>query len=157
MLGIEAGDAHTDATARFVAGLRIDELLVMRVVHPHRDEGGLMAQTAALDEHFHHIAAIEHELAERVRLLPVALLDPCIVLIERQHLARPHRHHTKTGLQEVRIHACASQFINRGLQHLLPKRLPLRVEGADAGGDVGDVVAVEQTKWSLAQRHLGTT
>jgi hypothetical protein len=70
MLRVKLRHAHADAAARFVAGLRIDELLVMRVVHAQRDEGRLSLGAAAVDEDLHHIAAIQHELAEGVRLLP---------------------------------------------------------------------------------------
>ena len=104
MLGIPACDAHADAAARFVAGLGIDELFVMRVVHAQRDEGCLTFGTTALDEALHDVAAVEHELAKRIRLLPVALFDPREVLLQIDPTAWPHRYHTKTRLQKVRIH-----------------------------------------------------
>jgi hypothetical protein len=104
MLRVKLRHAHADAAARFVAGLRIDELLVMRVVHAQRDERRLSLGAAAVDEDLHHIAAIQHELAEGVRLLRVALFDPRIVFRQRQHLARPHRHHAKSRLEKMGVH-----------------------------------------------------
>jgi hypothetical protein len=150
MLRIKPRHAHADAAARFVAGLGIDELLVMRVVHPKRDERCLLALSTAVNEDLHHIAAIQHELAERIRLLRVALLDPSVVLRDWQHLTRPHRHHAKSRLQEMGIHQ-PRDLIHRGFEHFLAERFAGLVERADAGGDVRRVVAVENAKGCLAR------
>ena len=55
-------------------------------------------------KHFHDVATVQHKAPKSIRLLTVSFLDPAIVFLQRLHLARPHRHLTKSGLQKVRVH-----------------------------------------------------
>ena len=151
MIGIEARHAHADATAWFVVRFGIDELLVMRVVHAEGDEGGLALCSTTIDEDFHDVTAVEHELTERIRLLLIALFDPCVVLLQVDHLARPHRHHAESGLEEMSVHK-TGDLIDRGFDHFFSEGFTRSVEGTHARGDVGRVVAVEHAERCLGAR-----
>jgi hypothetical protein len=120
MLSIKSRHAHADARPGLVTGLGIRELFVMRIIHPDRDECGLMAMTTAIDEDLNYISSIQYEPSKRIRLLTVTLMDPCIVFVERQNFARPHRHHAQTRLKKMGIDE-ARHFIHGGIEHFLPK------------------------------------
>jgi hypothetical protein len=49
----------------------------------------LSLRPAAVDDALHDVAAVEHELAERIWLLALALFDSRKVLLQIDHFARP--------------------------------------------------------------------